>query len=232
MKRIQFVACIVFCLVIIPTTLSAGIVTLDQVDRGWYNEYGYHYSENDNTVMHYGAGYNAFFMFDLSSVVDPVTSATLELELEQYYWPGQTAVEVDVYEVLTPASTVTADHVYGIEGIAIHEDLQDGLVFGSATVMGSDVGSIVSFTLNSSAIDHINSMLGGQVVFGLHTDTTGDIYDHIRWSEGGDVRHHQLELLTTPNAVPEPASIAIFGLGAIGLGIAARRRQQKAKAVG
>ena len=62
------------------------------------------------------------------------------------------------------------------------------------------VESDVSFTANSVAID----------------------YSLADWSPGGFV---SFDLVTTHSAIPEPATLALFGLGLAGLGLAARRKR-------
>ena len=62
------------------------------------------------------------------------------------------------------------------------------------------VESDVSFTANSVTID----------------------YGLTAWSPGGFV---SFDLVTTHSALPEPGTLALFGLGLAGLGLAARRRR-------
>ena len=62
------------------------------------------------------------------------------------------------------------------------------------------VESDVSFAANSVTID----------------------YSFVAWSPGGFV---SFDLVTTQSALPEPATLALFGLGLAGLGLAARRKR-------
>ena len=59
---------------------------------------------------------------------------------------------------------------------------------------------------------------GGSFIFGGHVGNNGDIFGY-----GPGYPLATLTLTTTP-AVPEPMSLALIGVGAIGLGAIRRRR--------
>jgi hypothetical protein len=196
------------------------------VDRGWYDHTGAHSSGNKNTITGQdGSGttdYNSFFLFNLGSLSGTVTSGVLRLELEAYFGPD--AFEAfTVYDVSTPAGLLSANNS---GQVGIFNDLQSGNIYGTGSATASQVGTILTINLSAAAIANINAAAGGTFAVGVHlnqiTLPSGD--EALRFSGGSESRVHQLDLQTS--AVPEPATLSMFGLGALGLGFATYRRRK------
>lgn len=77
---------------LVATTSTLGQVVLSPLDRGWYNEFGFHDPANPNFFVGDGRGplggvpvpyqdVRNFFVFDLTEATEPVATATLSLTI-------------------------------------------------------------------------------------------------------------------------------------------------------
>ena len=110
---------------------------------------------------------------------------------------------------------------YGSYGFS---DIGSGTGYGSVTISS---GGIVSVTLNASALADISAAQGG--TFSLGGVHSGEISGSMNFDFGGivgDASSTQLILNTSSAAVPEPTTLAIFGIGAGIAGLKARRRKR------
>lgn len=219
MRKFVFSFCLAVagCLAMNVNSASAAVYSLIATDSGWYDGTGFHDSTNDNYI----AGttpidHNNFFVFDLSSVVGTITSATLNLTN-----PSATGTDriYNIYDVSTPIATLSSSNTTP----AIFADLESGTNLGSNS--GPFPVGIISTSLNASGLSYLQAAIGGSVALG------GDYAsaDGTNWLFGftgspGDVR----ELVINTDeiaAVPEPSSLLIFG-GLAGL-MATRLRRKK-----
>ena len=119
----------------IPRTLVASLAlglfahvtsaqTLDQVDRGWYNDFGLHLVDNPNYIAgQAGDLFRNWFVFDLAEVTDTITSATLCLEMPPSGYTSFDPTETyTVFDVSTPPETL----IDGSGGVAAYDDLGTG----------------------------------------------------------------------------------------------------------
>ena len=192
-------------LIILAKSGLAGAQTaVNADDRGWYNAAGTHNSGNNNsyTGLLSGTEYRSYFRFAIPSGVICVSSAILELELENYYGsgPGHTATLFDVSPGNVPNLDVNNG---GGSGPAIYTDLGSGATYGSLSgLSAADVGSVLSFSLSPAAYADIAAASGGDFAIGNVTvpSGTGNLRA-LRYSAGSETRTHRL--IYTPCVFPD-----------------------------
>ena len=220
MKFSWLIAWVVFLLVAADNARAQTVVNAN--DRGWYNTGGNHSPTNNNTFTgsFNGTIYRSYFRFTIPVGVTCISSATLELELENYYGDGA-AHTTTIYDV-TAANTVLLDTVNGSgSGVAIHTDLGTGAVYGSqAGLTSADVGSIISFTLSAAALTDIAAASGSDFAVGSHTTPGGaGTLRALRYSAGNEARVHRLTYTECP-AIPDlkaSKSVAVYDPSSLGL---------------
>ena len=196
-----------------------GSTVLDAVSSGWYDSSGLHDSTNANYIVGNclpatcdgGDGktlYNDFFVFDLSGVKGPITSAVLSIanpsaadNLDPPFPSdgfGGVPTTYSNWDVSTPIATLIADAT-GATGI--YADLGSGVRYGSRGVGPATDGIQVNVALDAAALAALQSDEGGQFAIG-----------------------------GTLAAVPEPAAWAMLLLGFGGVGAMLRHRRRPAPA--
>jgi hypothetical protein len=189
--------------------LNGGADVLQATSTGWYDNSGYHRGDLPNYIAAVCtvklcqtqlAAYHDYFVFDLSSVAGPITSAQLSL-----YNPGNppgykgaaSAVYTN-YDVLIDIPDLVSEE---LGAGSIYADLGSGVVYASTKVSAANNGTQVLINLNGNAVASLNAAGGGQ------------------WAVGGAI-----------SSVPEPAawSMMLCGLGV--LGAITRRRRRTALA--
>lgn len=207
MKRFVFA---VILSVLLLNSPAAYTFTVDATERGWYNSDGLHqlycntitgrlgyYLTHGDTPLF--AIFNSYFVFDLGSLSEVVTDATLRLELDAYESPDPNE-SFTVYGVTTridPDLLMYYGHGSTV-GQSFYADLVSGPVYGTGQVSSSDVGGIIEINLSSDAISDINS--SGQSLFaiGIALDNIGsaDSDEWIRFSLDEQPGTYQLVLST------------------------------------
>ena len=226
----------VFVVLVLGISIMSGRVssalTLNAVDRGYFSSdsrvsHGNTYTGYDS---HWGVYTNSFFIFQLPEITSTVVSAELQLELESLQNPDPTHT-FRIYDVSTFANEFSIDYDIGsIAGIEIYNDLGSGNTYGTTTVSGSNVGTILSIFLNNEALEDLNKNNDGFFAVGLSLLSLSPIDENcgVRFSSGatGDYlnRTHQLTLNVAP--VPEPATMLLFGTGLASL-VGSRLRRKK-----
>ena len=199
--------------------------TVTAADRGWYLSNGHHLDTHTNTYTGRinSNTYHSFFVFDLSSLTETVTAATLRVNLGAYY--GSDAAQTfDAFDYGGTIADLVATSAAGSgTGLAIFNDLGGGNAYGTATVTSSDVGSVIEIELSAQALSDINGAHPGYFALGLRTRSVFNF--PAQQLEGLSLGSSTHELLINPPAVPEPTTLALFGLGAGALAL--RRRNRK-----
>lgn len=186
---------------------NLGQVTLSQSSRGWWDQTGLHYADNDNYFAGFcgssdacfgnDIAYNNFFIFDLSGFTGGATSATLHLFNKSVdgFISSSPSLDYSVWDVSTKLGVLAAS---GTGRVDIFNDLGSGLNYGGRTMTAADNGVFVDIALNTNALAYINSNGGNTVAFG-----------------------------GTVGAVPEPETYAMLMAGLGLMGAVARRRKSK-----
>lgn len=147
-------------------------LTLIEKDRGWWLE-NLHYPDIQY-AFHGFSGvttYNAYIAFDLSGVTGPVIGAKLRLNVDWYQ--SADSSETDSIWDISHLALLDSDSAGNSSNInlAIFQDLQSGVQFGTVTVFSTDLGKTVETILNDSGVAAINGALGGAFAVGFHTES-------------------------------------------------------------
>lgn len=191
-------------------------------DRGWYNNSGVHNPANNNTFTgaYNGATYRSYFRFTIPAGITCLTTATLELELENYYGDGSSHT-ANIFDV-TPANVALLDTLNGSgSGAAIHTDLGTGTSYGTqAGLTSANVGSILNFSLPAAALTDIVAASGSDFAVGnMTTPGGGGVLQALRYSASNEARVHRLTITECP-PMPElnaSKTVSIYDPGAVGL---------------
>ncbi|PON15245.1 hypothetical protein C2W62_24825 [Candidatus Entotheonella serta] len=195
------------------------MLTFNAIERGWFAETGAHSAELRNTSAGIAGDLGVlrtFLVFDLSSLEDSITEATLHLELEAYLSSGGHETLV-VSGVMTPARAMTMTYRPGTAaGRTIFEALGSGVEYGRATVTASDVGRVIEIPLNADALVEMQAAAGRLFAVGIHLENATpsqadhDLLKMVRFSAASEERRHQLVVDVT--VASEADRDGVFGL--------------------
>jgi autotransporter-associated beta strand protein len=153
-------------------------VTLNAVDRGWYDSNGDHTSGNDN----YFAGYSDvldivlrnWMVFNAPVSANSIISA--ELIINSYTNNSPQGAETYVLRKVT--NTIPVLEAGGSGLTNIFNDLNDGAVYGIRTIGTNEAGEKVIIPLNIAFINDITAAGGGQIALGGSISTLGPTNNH------------------------------------------------------
>ncbi len=230
MKKYQISGLLILVLATISVSIANTIV-IDTDDTGWYNQYGYHSSNNKNSsvgVTVYGDDIdpvmNSYFLFSIPEITDEISDVTLCLEVTRYW--GEDAYEnLLISPVSIPSNELVLSHGYVESGrppaVHIYNDLMSGPELG---VMRVDVfrygtykkpGPLFYCDFNDYGKELIQDAAGGQFAIGLSImGLDGERNEGLSFGNGyGDdtVRIYQLQITT----IPEPATMILLLTGTI-----------------
>lgn len=193
-------------------------------NQGWWsNRTTNNNPSNDNYITR-DDDMRSFFSFDMSAISGVVTSATFEVRR----YTSTPGVTLNLFDVSTSAASLITTRL-GISNLGIFNDLGSGNSYGSFVVAGGASTDVLSFVLNTAALTDINASLGlgyfsigGMAQGGFIFSSSG-----LEPGNGGPGFIQRLVLNVEPAviaAVPEPGTLPLLGLAAIGL-LALRRRK-------
>ncbi|MHC4268845.1 MAG: FIMAH domain-containing protein [Planctomycetota bacterium] len=181
MKSMSLLLTFVLGLVIVTTTIVEADVTVTAVDKGRYEEGGFHF---DAGFEFAGFDFNhlpeiderrTFYLFDLPNVGEEVTSAVLRLD-------GALLTEnisetLNVWDVTSTIADLTSPHLRLPHPERdprpdIFDDLGSGVQYSSLEIDRTLTRPIYEFQLNQAAIQKINDSLGSSFALGMSLDLT------------------------------------------------------------
>ena len=202
----SILAC-VLTLFLAASVARATVINVDAVNSGWYDQNG-GANGTFNNIAQNAAFYRNWFGFDLSSVTDPITSATLEVYSDPNNDSGQT---VSWWDVTTPYASL------GTSSLATYNDIGSGTLFGTG---GHTPGIINSYVLNAAALASLNSATSYWAIGG--SNTGGWAFGYTQGVGSGD--HIRLVLNETSSVPDSGSTLALFGFG-LGLLVWFRRNR-------
>jgi hypothetical protein len=147
-------------------TVDSSFILYSGENQGWWSGTAPNVPANFNYVVGSllsGAGVerfvNNFFIFDISALTAPVSSAVLSLQLyDAFSGTGKDSLTYSLFDVSTNLAVLNS-HTGGTN-LAIFDDLGSGKSYGSfsiSTFLGT--AHVVSLDLNSAGLDDLNAAI-------------------------------------------------------------------------
>jgi hypothetical protein len=185
---------------------SASATVITATGSGWCTTGECNASATDisNTFAGYSDSYRNFFSFDLSSLTGTVLTATLNI------WND------DRNAASSTQSTYTVRQAASVN----YASFGTGTVLGAINASQADngVGHYVSIVLNSAALAALTASEGHSFLFGGVSNDAGTLFGYTSGSPVATLT------VTTGAAVPEPAGVALMGLGLVAALVVRRRK--------
>ncbi len=199
--------------------LFAGIaraetVTLADVDKGYYTDAGDHGSFNENYLVGRlsGSDFRNFFVFDLTDIVDQITSAKLVVNTTEVTGGGGT---YELFSVETVVSELTKD---GFGLTDIFDDLGEGSPYGSRGISNLEHDTDIEISLSANFLSAANSASGLFAIGGALSPLTADPQYVFGYGEPA------VQLIVE---IPEPGTIVLLLTGVAAMFAFTRGRRMR-----
>lgn len=152
-----------------------GSINLSNTDSGWYRDDFVHNASNKNYIagvcancVAAGTSTNDYFVFDISALTAPVTSASFTV----YTYIADETLTFTLHDYTGDINSLKSDNT-GATAAAIYNDLADGAVYGQGVIGPANNNSLMTFTLTGAAITDLNTAIrNGQTQFAFGGTTS------------------------------------------------------------
>jgi len=228
--RVSFPAAFLAVVAVIPGPTNAATLAIP-VDVGFVSTSdGSYITDGLSAVV--GVNSSTFrrgWFFDLSSLTEDIIAAELIVTISGPHSNNNVdpTERIDLYAVsATRQQLIDGDTFSGTPPSPLDiffDDFGSGVFYGSLVVdTSSSTGTLVTASLDSSAIGAINDAAGGDFAIGFVLGTLDSGTSREFVGVTGSPSQHTLMLTT---AIPEPSTLTLAALGMLGLGMVRRRRR-------
>lgn len=184
-------------------TVNGTIELMSGANQGWWSATEANQASSTNYVVGQindsESLTNNFFVFDISDLTGPVTSAVLQLQFYNAFSSvGAATILYSLFDVSTEIAVLNNNQG---TNAAIYDDLGSGKRYGSfALSTGLAIGDVVVLTLNSDGLADLNAAIAAQA-------------DH--FAIGGTLSFKPV-VAPTDNVVPDSVNtLVLLGLAAV-----------------